>query len=198
MVAASIAALGACKMIPGETGLSTASSSPAAVGSRRYLRKSAPPPDLPSSIGAETLVDQELRCWITTARQARHLCGSGNACARRERPAGPHRSISHQPALSTSGPGSFTDVTREACGWSSLQGACHAEYDMRQALDCFARSARLAPDRPHVQLRLAEFLLEQGDLTGARLAIERSLSVAPEDPHAHLSDDRRAVTRFNA
>jgi len=74
--------------------------------------------------------------------------------------------------------------------WSYLQGACHADRDARQALDCFARSARLAPDLPHVQLRLADYLLEQGDLAGARLAIERSLSVDPEDPHAHLSQAR--------
>jgi tetratricopeptide (TPR) repeat protein len=74
--------------------------------------------------------------------------------------------------------------------WSYLQGACQADHDTRQAIECFARSARLAPDRPHVQLRLADYLLEQADLAGARLAIERSLAVDPADPHAHLSQAR--------
>jgi tetratricopeptide (TPR) repeat protein len=81
--------------------------------------------------------------------------------------------------------------------WSYLQGACHADHDTRQALACFARSARLAPDLPHVQLRFADFLLGEGDLAGARLAIERSLAVAPEDPHAHLSQARLHFAKGN-
>lgn len=74
--------------------------------------------------------------------------------------------------------------------WPYLQGACQADYDFQQAQACFARAARLAPDRPHVQLRLADYLLGRGDQTGAKAVIERALLVAPEDPHAHLAQAR--------
>ncbi len=79
--------------------------------------------------------------------------------------------------------------------WSYLQGACHADHDTRQARVCFARAARLAPDRPHVQLRFADFLIVEGDLAGAQQAVERSLLTAPEDPHAHLVQARLLIAQ---
>jgi Uncharacterized enzyme of heme biosynthesis len=74
--------------------------------------------------------------------------------------------------------------------WPYLQGACSADHDFPQALACFSRAAELAPDRPHVQLRLADFLLSQGDLRQAQAAVDRARSVAGDHPRVHLVQAR--------
>ena len=81
--------------------------------------------------------------------------------------------------------------------WPYLLGGCYSATDLRQAVDCFARAARLAPHRPHVQLQLAEHLIYQGELENAAGAIELARLAAPENPRVHLAQARLLFRRGN-
>lgn len=71
--------------------------------------------------------------------------------------------------------------------WPYLLAVSLAATDEPQALACLKRAAKLAADKPHVQLRLAEALLNRNALDEAAVVIEQALQLAPDDPRTQLA-----------
>ena len=78
--------------------------------------------------------------------------------------------------------------------WPYLRGLSMAEEDLAAALPMLRRAAELSGDGPPaVRLRLAELLLERGELAEARVQIDRVLRSHPEDGRALLNAGRLAL-----
>ena len=71
--------------------------------------------------------------------------------------------------------------------WPYLLAVSLAATDEAQALSCLQRAAELATSQPHVQLRLAEALLNRNALDEASAVIEQALQIAPDNPRAQLA-----------
>jgi Flp pilus assembly protein TadD len=74
--------------------------------------------------------------------------------------------------------------------WPYLLGVSLAAADPSEARVRLRQAADLADDRLHVQLRLAESLLDHNELEEAATVVERSLRLAPEEPRALLAKAR--------
>lgn len=81
--------------------------------------------------------------------------------------------------------------------WPYLLGVSLAVSDREQALASFRRAADLAGDQPHVQLRLAEALLDQSLLEEAAEVIDRALRIDPSEPRALLAKARLLFAQEN-
>jgi tetratricopeptide (TPR) repeat protein len=68
--------------------------------------------------------------------------------------------------------------------WPYLLGVSLSTTDVNSSLEYLRIAAKLASDRPHVQLRLAEALLGQDMLDEASAAIDRALQAAPDEARA--------------
>jgi tetratricopeptide (TPR) repeat protein len=79
--------------------------------------------------------------------------------------------------------------------WPYLLGVSRSATDADQALLHCRRAAELAPDRAHVQLRLAEALLAANLLDDAEPVIDRALALAPDDPRAQLARAQLLLAR---
>src|SRR5687767_7433313 len=78
--------------------------------------------------------------------------------------------------------------------WPYLRGLSMAEENLQAALPMLHRAAELARDGPPaVRLRLAELLLERGDLDAARVQIDHVLRSHPKDGRALLNAGRLAL-----
>jgi Flp pilus assembly protein TadD len=67
---------------------------------------------------------------------------------------------------------------------------------VHEAAVSFHRALEFQPDNGKTYYYLADALNQQGDLPGARAALERALQVSPEDPKAyHLMG--RVLDRMN-
>lgn len=74
--------------------------------------------------------------------------------------------------------------------WPYLLGVCLATRDAPEALAQFRRAASLSGSRTHVQLRLAELLIDQGDWPAAKAPIEIALNANHNNPRAQLAQAR--------
>jgi tetratricopeptide (TPR) repeat protein len=74
--------------------------------------------------------------------------------------------------------------------WPYLLGVSLAPTDAEQALDCFRRAAERCGNKPHVQLRLAEMLMERQMNEEAAVLVEKVLSYAPTNPRGQLAKAR--------
>ncbi len=74
--------------------------------------------------------------------------------------------------------------------WPYLLGVSLAPTDAEQALDCFRRAAERCGDSPHVQLRLAEMLIERRLMEEAAGLVEKVLTYAPSNPRGQLAKAR--------
>ena len=74
--------------------------------------------------------------------------------------------------------------------WPYLLGVSLAPTDAEQAVGCFRRAAERCGNQPHVQLRLAEMLIERGQNEEAAVLVEKVLSSAPSNPRGQLAQAR--------
>ena len=74
--------------------------------------------------------------------------------------------------------------------WPYLLGLSLRFSDPEQTLDCYRRAARQCGKKAHVQLRLAERLLDDGELEEAAAQIDAVLAYAPTDPHGEFAKAR--------
>ena len=74
--------------------------------------------------------------------------------------------------------------------WPYLLGLSLQYADAQQALECQRRAAQRCGDKAHVRLRLAEALLDQGELNEAAVQIESALAHAPSNPHGQFAKAR--------
>jgi tetratricopeptide (TPR) repeat protein len=74
--------------------------------------------------------------------------------------------------------------------WPYLLGVSLAPTDAEQALACFRRAAERSGNKPHVQLRLAEMLIERRLHAEAAKLVEKVLSFAPSNPRGQLAQAR--------
>ncbi|MBC7853748.1 MAG: tetratricopeptide repeat protein [Pirellulaceae bacterium] len=74
--------------------------------------------------------------------------------------------------------------------WPYLLGVSLAPTDAEQALDCFRRAAERCGNKPHVQLRLAEMLIERRLMSEAAGLVETVLAHAPSNPRGQLAKAR--------
>jgi len=74
--------------------------------------------------------------------------------------------------------------------WPYLLGVSLWTTDPEQALGCFRQAAKCCGNRPHVQLRLAEILMDRQMYAEAAELIEKSLRHDPENPRAQLAQAR--------
>jgi tetratricopeptide (TPR) repeat protein len=74
--------------------------------------------------------------------------------------------------------------------WPYLLGVSLATTDAERAVACFRQAAERCGNRPHVQLRLAEMLLDRGEREEAAVLIEKVLAYAPSDPRGQLNKAR--------
>ena len=81
--------------------------------------------------------------------------------------------------------------------WPYLLGVSLRMTDADQALLHYRRAAELAPDRAHVQLRLAEALLAANLLDDAEPVIARAMEIAPDSPRAQLAKAQLLLARGN-
>jgi tetratricopeptide (TPR) repeat protein len=81
--------------------------------------------------------------------------------------------------------------------WPYLLGMSRCTTDADQALLHYRRAADLAPDRAHVQLRLAESLLAANLLDDAEPVIARALAIAPDNPRAQLAKAQMLFAQGN-
>ena len=77
--------------------------------------------------------------------------------------------------------------------WPYLAGSI--TLDPRQRLDAFRRAFARAGPEPTARIRLAETLLEQGQMDESRSLLEDALRVDPGDARAHLALARIAMAR---
>lgn len=74
--------------------------------------------------------------------------------------------------------------------WPYLLGVSLATTDAERALSCFRQAAQRCDNKPHVQLRLAEMLIERQLYDEAAELVEQSLRHDPENPRAQLAQAR--------
>lgn len=74
--------------------------------------------------------------------------------------------------------------------WPYLLAVSLAPTDAEQALACFRRAAERSGNKPHVQLRLAEMLMERQLNEEAEILVEKVLKYAPTNPRAELAKAR--------
>jgi tetratricopeptide (TPR) repeat protein len=74
--------------------------------------------------------------------------------------------------------------------WPYLLGVSLATTDAEQALACFRRAAERCGDQSHVQLRLAEMLLERRLDSEAAGLVDKVLAHAPSNPRGQLAKAR--------
>ena len=74
--------------------------------------------------------------------------------------------------------------------WPYFLGMCRVVPSPDEALALWRRAEELAGDRPHVKLRLAEFLLDRKEQGEAAALIEEALTIAPGDARAQLAKAR--------
>ena len=74
--------------------------------------------------------------------------------------------------------------------WPYLLGVSLAPTDAEQALVCFRRAAERCGNKPHVQLRLAEMLLERQLNEEAAELVEKVLKHSPTNPRGQLAKAR--------
>ena len=74
--------------------------------------------------------------------------------------------------------------------WPYLLGVSLVTTDTEQATECFRRAANLCGEQPHVQLRLAEILMELEQKEEATQLIEKVLTYAPSNPRGQLAKAR--------
>jgi len=70
--------------------------------------------------------------------------------------------------------------------WPYLLGVSLAPTDAEQSLSCLQRAAERCGNEPHVQLRLAEMLLERERNQEAEALVEKVLKYAPTNPRGQL------------
>jgi tetratricopeptide (TPR) repeat protein len=74
--------------------------------------------------------------------------------------------------------------------WPYLAGVSRSVRDPDGALPLLRRAVERAPERTFARLRLAEQLLDRGELTDAEQEISAALELAPDDPRAALAQAR--------
>ena len=74
--------------------------------------------------------------------------------------------------------------------WPYLLGVSLAPTDAEQALDCFRRAAERCGNKPHVQLRLVEMLMERQRNEEAAALVEKVLAHSPSNPRGQLAKAR--------
>ena len=74
--------------------------------------------------------------------------------------------------------------------WPYLLGISVLNTDGEQALDCYRRSAQRCGNKAHVQLRLAEALIDKGELEEAAVQVESVLGHAPSNPRVQFAKAR--------
>jgi tetratricopeptide (TPR) repeat protein len=80
--------------------------------------------------------------------------------------------------------------------WPYLQGLTLVLIDPDAGLDCLQRAAAKAPDdRPEPRLRLAEALLDRGQVTEAEATVQPIVERRPSEPRAGLLLTRTATYR---
>ena len=81
--------------------------------------------------------------------------------------------------------------------WPYLLGVCYMIDDKEQALACYQRAAQRCGDRPAVHLRLAETLLDRGELEAAAAPIETVLSRDSSNARGQLAKARLLFAQGN-
>ena len=87
----------------------------------------------------------------------------------------------------------FRNAERLAPGdyrWPYLLGVSLIYTDGEQMMAAYQRAAKLCGKRAHVQLRLAEALLDRGELADAAVQIDQVLAYAPTSPRAQFAKAR--------
>ncbi len=74
--------------------------------------------------------------------------------------------------------------------WPYLLGICLLNTDREESLDCYRRSAQRCGQKAHVQLRLAEALIDRSELEEAAMQVESVLSYAPSNPRVQFAKAR--------